>query len=106
MINQRPQRVFFSRWGLAYLEPFHLDSTFAASESHLFSRGSRRDSRDDVYRYGVFQAALRHHTYEFTSDLNLNPRFRPALTAESERWTRFLMEETGLSYSRRKIRFP
>jgi hypothetical protein len=77
MINQKPQRAFFSRWGLAYLEPFHLDSTFAASESHPFIRNSRRNGRDDGYRYDVFQVTLRHlnyvYVYEFNSDLSLIP---------------------------------
>jgi hypothetical protein len=77
MINQKPQRVFVSRWGLAYLEAFHLDSTFAASESRPFIRDSRHNSRpnsrDDGYRYDVFKITLRHLNYVYTgaSDLNL-----------------------------------
>ena len=64
MINQKPQRVFISRWGLAYLEPFHLDSTFAASESRPFIRDSRcndrLNGRDGGHRYDVFEITLRH----------------------------------------------
>jgi hypothetical protein len=54
------------------LEPFHLDSTFAASESHPFSRGSRRNGRDSGYQYDVFQ--LRHlYGYETVSEFISRP---------------------------------
>jgi hypothetical protein len=72
MINQKPQRVCSSRWGLAYLEPFHLESTLAVSESVSFSRGSR----DDCYRHRFSQVTFRHQksnpVYEFISDPNFN----------------------------------
>jgi hypothetical protein len=77
MINQKPQRVFFSRWGLAYLEPYHLDSSLAASESLPFIRNSRRNSRDDGYRYDVFKVTLRHlncaYAYDGSSDRSRAP---------------------------------
>jgi hypothetical protein len=45
MIKPKPQRVSFLAGALAYLEPFHLDSTFAASDSRPFIRNSRRKLR-------------------------------------------------------------
>jgi hypothetical protein len=94
MINQRPQRVFFFSLGPGLSEPFDFDSTFAASESHTFSRGSRRNCRDGAYRYDVFQITLCHlYVYKFTSDLNFYPRFKLAFAAESERRSGFLVEE-------------
>ena len=102
MINQKPQRVFLSRWGLAYLEPLHLDSTFAASESHPFIRNSRRNGRDDDYRYDVFQNTLRHlnlyvYIREFASDMNLAPDsdLLSALNQNAER--DFLCEEMPIT---------
>jgi hypothetical protein len=88
MINQKPQRVFISRWGLAYLEPFHLDSTFAASESRPFIRDSRRNGRlngrDDGHRYDVFEITLRHPIVMQAPQTQTSPiRFIFALAAES-----------------------
>jgi hypothetical protein len=88
MINQKPQRAFFSRWGLAYLEPYHLDSTFAASESHPFIRNSRPNSRDDGYRYHVFRVTLDHLSalmFIRALQTETSPRFGLAIAAESER---------------------
>jgi hypothetical protein len=59
--SKAPASLFSLAGAWLDLQPFHLDSTFAASESHSFSRGSRRDSRDYGYRYGVFRVTHRIH---------------------------------------------
>ena len=85
MINQKPQRVFVSRWGLAYLEPYHLDSSLAASESLPFIRNSRRDSRDDGYRYHVFKVTLRHLNCVYVYRVALNRSGAPIWTSYRRR---------------------
>jgi hypothetical protein len=52
--SKAPASFLFLAGAWLNLEPFHLDSTSAASESHPFSRDSRRDGRDDAYRYDLF----------------------------------------------------
>lgn len=109
MINQKPQRVLFSRWGLAYLEPCHLDSSLAASESLTFIRNSRRNSRDDGYRYDVFKITLRHLNYTYVYDGSSDRNGAPIWT----RYRRRIGTLNGIScgryadklYSIRKIRF-
>jgi hypothetical protein len=87
--SKAPASFLFLAGAWLYFEPFRLDSTSAANESHTFSRNRRRNGREDVYRayrYDVFQITLRHlYVYEYASDRNLNTRFRLALVAESER---------------------
>jgi hypothetical protein len=77
--SKAPASFLFLAGAWLNLEPFRLDSTSAANESHTFSRKRRRNGRDDAYRayrYYVFQITLRHlYVYEFASDRNLNPRF-------------------------------
>src|SRR5215475_4704834 len=112
MINQKPQRVFFSRWGFGLSRASHLDSTFAASDSHTFIRYSRRSSRpisQDGYRYDVFQVTLRHldvYLVEFNSNLNLVSD--PTLLSPPNRNAKrdFLWKRCRYLYSRSKIRFP
>jgi hypothetical protein len=61
-----PSELLFLAGAWLNLEPLRLNSTSAASESRPFSRDSRRDGRDDVYRYDVFQIMLCHlHVYKF-----------------------------------------
>jgi hypothetical protein len=94
--SKAPASFLFLAGAWLILEPFSLDSTSAANESHTFSRNRRPSGRDDdyrAYRYDVFQITLRHlYIYEFASDRNLNSRFGLAIAAESERRTEFLME--------------
>src|SRR5215831_5329388 len=61
--SKAPASFLFLAGAWLILEPFRLDSTSAASDSHTFSRNRRRDGRDDAYRayrYDVFQITLRH----------------------------------------------
>jgi hypothetical protein len=57
--SKAPASFLFLAGAWLILEPFRLESTPAANESHTFSR----NGRDDVYRayrYDVFQITLRH----------------------------------------------
>jgi hypothetical protein len=80
-----PSELLFLAGAWLNLEPLRLNSTSAASESRPFSRDSRRDGLDDVYRYDVFQITLCHlQVYKFAIKPILLSRFRLALGAESE----------------------
>jgi hypothetical protein len=56
--SKAPASFLFLAGAWLNLEPFRLDSTSAASESHTFGCNRRRNGRDDGYRYDVFQIAL------------------------------------------------
>jgi hypothetical protein len=76
-----PSELLFLAGAWLNLEPLRLNSTSAASESRPFSRDSRRDGRDDVYRYDVFQITLCHLLYKFAIKPILPPHDSVLLSA-------------------------
>ena len=80
--SKAPASFLFLAGAWLNLEPLRLDSTSAVSESHPFSRDSRRGGRGGAYRYDVFQITLCHlHVYKFA----IKPIIPPTIQSCSRR---------------------